>query len=275
MTLDLAVPVFDERGIVALLHHLSGMGWATGSARWSIQQTATNWHGMGASAFAEALQGWRERYKGIRTHHSEEFCYFDICDGGFYSLTANVSAYDDRSARDTMLSFQLIGIPLDTNSLKELTRTFDVSEPCYFRPMRRRSVVRNWNFPNPHRVPLEPVAFIVDQDNIFGAEREWARGLVAKNPFYRPGSALKERVPDWLPAVVFDSELLICDLRSWHLLSEPKPRYELWGCETARTADAVIVQTTAEWPDRDHGDTEERAPRLLTQGSDPIPRVSG
>jgi Restriction endonuclease len=45
---DMAVPVFDERGIVALLHHLSGMGWATDSARWSIQQTVTNWHGMGS-----------------------------------------------------------------------------------------------------------------------------------------------------------------------------------------------------------------------------------
>jgi restriction endonuclease len=86
VTLDLAVPVHDERGIVALLHHLSGMGWATAAARWSIQQAVTNWHGMGASAFAEALQGWRERYMGIPTHHSEEFCYFDVCDGGFYSL---------------------------------------------------------------------------------------------------------------------------------------------------------------------------------------------
>ena len=94
VTLDMPVPIYDERGILTLLQHLSSMGWATGSARWSIQQSATNWHGMGASVFAEALQGWRERYKGISTHHSEEFCYFDKCDGGFYCLTSKVSAHD-------------------------------------------------------------------------------------------------------------------------------------------------------------------------------------
>src|SRR5262249_50088356 len=156
VTLDLAVPVYDERGIVALLHHLSGMGWATGSARWSIQQAATNWHGLGASAFAEALQSWRERYKGISIHHSEEFCYFDVCDGGFYTLTANISAHYDRSVRYTTLSFQLTGIPLDTDPLKELIRTFDIGEPCYFRPMKKKSVARKW-----HRLPdavsLEPI----------------------------------------------------------------------------------------------------------------------
>jgi hypothetical protein len=222
---------------------------------------------MGASAFAEALQGWRQRYKGIPTHHSEEFCYFDICDGGFYSLTANVSAYNDRSARYTMLSFQLTGIPLDTESLKELSRTFGVGHPCYFRPMERRSVIRKWNLPEPHCVPLEPVAFIVEQDDVFGDKRDWTRGLVAKNPFYRPTSTLSERVPDWLPAAVFDSELLICDLRSWHMLSEPKSRYELWGCESVRTADAVIVRPIAEWPDQDQGRIEEVAPRRSTRKS--------
>src|SRR5260370_416568 len=136
----MAIPIDDEHGIVTLLHHLSGMGWATDSARWSIQQSYTNWHGMGASAFAEALQGWRERYVGIQTHHTEEFCYFDICDGGFYSLTSSISASERRRASSTMLSFQLTGIPLNTGALKELSRTFDVSESCYFRPMERRSV---------------------------------------------------------------------------------------------------------------------------------------
>jgi hypothetical protein len=268
VALDIAVPVFDERGIVTLLHHLSDMGWATGSARWSIQQTATNWHGIGTNDFAEALQGWRARYKGIDTHHSEEFCYFDKCDGGFYSLTAKVSAYDDRSASYAALSFQLTGIPLDSDPLKELCRRFDVSEPCYFRPLKRKSVVRRWNLPGPFCIPLEPVAFIVERDNVFGDKRDWVRGLVAKNPFYLPDSPLNARVPDWIPAHVFNSEVLICDLRSWHLLSGPKQRYELWGCESARTADAVIVHPIAEWPDEYGESTEERAPkewRTLTE----------
>jgi hypothetical protein len=267
VTLDMPVPVYDEAGILTLLQRLSSMGWATGSARWSIQQSSTNWHGMGASAFAEALQGWRERYRGIPTHHSEEFCYFDKCDGGFYCLTSKISAYEDRSASCTMLSFQLAGIPLDTEALRELTRAFDIGYPCYFRPMKRRSVKRQHNLPGPHPVKLEPLAFIVEQDDVFGDERDWARGLVAKNPFYRPDSTMAEREPDWLPPYIFDSELLICDLRSWHLLDEPKPHYELCGFQSARTVDALIVRPIADWPDRRGGPVEEIMPRRLSPGS--------
>lgn len=260
VSLDVDVPVHDERGVVALLHHLSGMGWATEAARWSIQQAATNWHGMGASAFAEALQGWRKRYKGIPTHHSEEFCYFDVCDGGFYTLTANIAAHYHRVASYTMLSFQLTGIPLDTGSLKELLRAFDVREPCYFRPMEKKSVTRKWHLREPDRVALEPITFIAQKEDVFNTDEEWIRGIVAKNPFYLPGSSLVERVPDWLPSHVFDSELLICDLHSWHPLSELRPQYELWGCESARTSDAVIVRPIAEWPERGHIPTDDRAP---------------
>lgn len=263
VTLDMPVPIYHESGVLALLQQLSSLGWTTGSARWSIQQTSTNWHGMGTSAFAEALQEWRKRYDGIPTHHSEEFCYFDKCDGGFYCLTANVSAHEDRSTRYAMLSFQLIGVPLDIEPLKELTRTFDSAYTCYFRPMNRKSLKRRWNLPEPDQVSLEPVAFIVEQDDIFGDERDWVRGVVAGNPFYRPGSSLSERKPDWLPAHIFDSELLICDLRSWHPLSEIKPRYELWGCESARTADAVIVRPIAEWPDQEQESVDEVAPRRV------------
>jgi hypothetical protein len=267
VTLDMAVPVYDERGIVALLHHLSDMGWATESARWSIQQTATNWHGMGVSAFAEALRGWRKRYKGIPTHHSEEFCYFDVCDGGFYTLTANISAHYDRSATYTTLSFQLTGIPLDTDSLKELARVFDVRQPCYFRPMERKSMIRKWHLREPDCVPLEPTAFITKKEDVFGTGEELVRGIVAKNPFYMPGSPFVERVPDWLPSHIFESGILICDLHSWHPLSEPRSRYELWGCESARTSDAVIVRPIAEWPDRKLNYTKERAPRRSNLGN--------
>lgn len=69
VTLDIPAPIYDEAGILALLQRLSDMGWATSSARWSIQQSSTNWHGMGVNAFAEALQEWQERYAGISIHH--------------------------------------------------------------------------------------------------------------------------------------------------------------------------------------------------------------
>jgi hypothetical protein len=226
------------------------MGWSTEHARWSIQQFATNWHGMGMSAFAEALRGWRERYKGIETHDSEEFCYFDRCDGGFYSLTATISAEKTRSARYTTLSFQLAGIPLDIGPFKELATALDVGYSYYFRPMDRQSIKKNLNLRQSHQVTLEPIAFIAEHDDTFrafGLIPLWVRGIVAKNPFYSPDATLAERQPDWLPPQVFDSELLICDLRSWHQTDQKKDRYELVGCESARTADATIVRLVADW----------------------------
>jgi hypothetical protein len=263
VALDMPVTIYDQNGVLDLLTHLSGMGWSTDYARWSIQQSFTNWHGLGASAFAEALQGWQMRYKGIETHHSEEFCYFDKCEGGFYCLTAKISAHKSRWATHSMLSFHLSGIPFDTDPFKELYRTFDVGQPCYFRPLKRRSVKSRMNLAKEYRLPLKPVAFVVEKDSVFGDEQDWVRGLVAKNPFYRSESTLAERKPRWLHPYIFDSELLICDLRSWHPLAEPKPGYELWGFESARTADAVVIRPVAEWPDRDEGPTEEIAPRIL------------
>jgi hypothetical protein len=245
------VPVYDQVGILSLLRHLSDMGWTTGAACWSIQQMDTSWYGLGAMEFATTLADWQGRYRGISTHHSEEFCYFDECDGGFYSLTSNISAYEDRSAHYAMLSFQLTGVPLDADSFRQLARTFGVEHALYFRPMEKRSVKRKWNVPGEYRLPLVPLAFIVNRDNVFDDGDEWASGIVAENPFYRPHSTLAERVPSWIPSYVFDSQLLICNLRSWHPLSKPKRRYELWGCEYARTAEAMIVRLTAEWPDQE------------------------
>jgi Restriction endonuclease len=261
VTLDMPVPVYDQGGILDLLHHLSNMGWASDDARWSIQQSSTNWHGLGARDFAEALKDWKGRYKGIRTHHSEEFCYFDKCEDGFYCLTSNLAAHKVRAASYTMLSFQLAGVPLDAAAYRELSRTFDVGYQCYFRPMKRRSVKRRWHLTDPYRLMLEPVALIVERDEVFNYKREWVRGLAAKNPFFKPGSTLAEREPGWMPSHVFDSELLICALRSWHPLDDHPHRYQLCGCESARTADAVIVRPIADWLDDDDEPRGEVPPR--------------
>jgi hypothetical protein len=222
---------------------------------------STNWHGLGASEFADTLADWRKRYRrGMPIHHSEEFCYFDECDGGFYTLTSNISAHKDRSAHYAMLSFQLSGVPLEVDSFKQLAGTFNVGYPLYFRPLKKRSVKRRWNVSSEYRLPLDPLAFIVDRDNLFDDGEEWVSGIVTLNPFYLPTATLAERVPGWLPAYIFDSELLICSLRSWHPLSKPKRRYELWGCEYARTAEALVVRLIAEWPDREQEHVWQSAP---------------
>jgi hypothetical protein len=236
------------------------MGWATANACWSIQQATTNWHGLGARAFAEVLPDWNNRYKGLETHHSEEFCYFDVCDGGFYTLTANVTAYKPRIIQHARISFQLVGIPLDSGPIRHLCHTFEVDEAVYFRPRQGRSVNRQW-IPSQDRPTVTPVAFMVEEDEWEEdaedqwdeqdpEDREWVRGIVVKNPYYPSRRTEKGRGPDWLPDMVADSEYLICELRSWHPLSSPMSTYRLWNCESAWTSDALVVRPVADWDDR-------------------------
>ncbi len=113
VTLDVRLPALTEEGIPDLLSKLADLGWASPDACWSVQQRRAVWHGFGAAAFAEAFPHWRSRATGDEAHDSEEFCYVDRCSGGFYSLTATISAHESRWAHSVMLSFQFQGIPLD------------------------------------------------------------------------------------------------------------------------------------------------------------------
>lgn len=122
VTLDVTPQVHDERNLRDLLAKLADLGWATLEARWSMHQAKRNWHGLGAATFADELPQWQQRADGLDAHHSEEICYLDQCDGGFYTLTATLSAHQIRRAWDVNLSFQLRGIPLDTAPLLQLCR---------------------------------------------------------------------------------------------------------------------------------------------------------
>lgn len=96
VTLDVAPAVLDERHLLDLVDRLAELGWVTSDARWSIQQSTRNWHGLGCAAFAAELANWGERAQVTHAHHSEEICYMDRCDGGFYTITANLPHTSDR-----------------------------------------------------------------------------------------------------------------------------------------------------------------------------------
>ena len=247
VAVDIAVPVHDESGIVALLHKLSDFGWVTENARWSIEQSTINWHGWGAPSFVQSLPDWRKRYEGLaNTHHSEEFCYFDFCEGGFYALTSKLSAHRVRQARYSLLSFQLVGIPLDASPLRDLCESFEVDEPVYFRPLMEKALTRARG--RDVDVPLKPLAYVVEPDLLWEepSERDMVRGIVVESPYYNPGGPQSAN-PEWLPSLVSDSKLLICDLRQWHPLNHPQGPYQLCGWDSVRTADAVVVRPIADW----------------------------
>jgi hypothetical protein len=139
---------------------------------------------------------------------------------------------------------------MNPEPLRHLCDTFNAAVPVYYRPRNEKSVERRRLSPD-ERTALIVVAFIVEQSDLKfePADRDWAVGIVAKNPFYPKRGARKRRVPEGWPHNVEESELIICDLRSWHSMSNPKKRYRLWSYETASTSDALAFRPVADWDD--------------------------
>lgn len=255
VTLDVQLPIMNEKDFIELLHQLSKMGWVTPKGCWGIQQAAAVWHGFGADGLVEALQAWKRRYKGLETHHTEELCYADVCEDGFYTMVAQFSADERRLVWRVEIAFQLRGVPIDTGSYRELMDHFGESYPVYFRPRDEKS--RTWGRP-PQRSKLPvvtPLAYVVDTEmTVPGDEEdEWVAGIVVQNPYF-DGRRRSKRPPEWVPDTVSRSDYLVCALRSWHQLNNPKSVYELWEFESAWTSDGLVVRALVDWqsePDDD------------------------
>lgn len=248
--LDAAVSPFDEDGIVELLYGLDSMGWTSAEPRWNIQQSGANWHGVGAREFVEALRAWKKREESLdNAHHSEQVTYFDTCqDGGFYTLTASIAAHRFRSVYACHLSFQLPGVPVDLQPIRHLFEQFDAAAFSYFRPLSSPAVIRH----RPEEpVPLEVAGYVVSHSDLEleeahsgGAPTEWVTGLVMRNPHR---SKISRSTSEEWPGRVEESELLVCALRSHHLLDDPKPAYHLYSWEYARTSEALALRPVADW----------------------------
>jgi Restriction endonuclease len=243
VSLDVSIAPYTAEGIVEVLSGLHRMGWVTERPRWSIQQSSANWHGIGARSFVAALREWEKRTKGMPdAHHTEEITYYDTCTGGYFSLTAGIAHHASRVVYSCDLSFQLVGVPLDANPIQHLYEVFDIAGPGYFRPRAERAVTHHWGT-EPDAVPLEPVGYLVARDGMGGREDDWVIGIVAKNPYrYRD-----ESNPDGWPELVARSDLLICDLRSHHLLTKPRESYRLFNWQTKWTSDALVTRVVADW----------------------------
>jgi hypothetical protein len=254
---DLPIGAFDENGLADLLYALNSMGWTTLRPRWNIQQSNMNWHGVGAREFLDTLRAWKERYKGLDVHHTEQVTYFDVCqEGGFYTLSADVAAHPSRVIYRCNVSFQLVGIPVDTQPIRHLFEQFDAQG--YFRPLTTQSVTRTRTH---HNLVLEPIAYIVSSAPLpfdtpepgpsddeparpSRAPERWVTGIVAENPFRR-GDGIPS--PDDWPAQAEASEFIICDLRSHHPLDKLPSSYHLDRWEQARTSDAQVFRPVADW----------------------------
>lgn len=253
VTLDVQPRVFDQNGLLDLLDNMADLGWATVDARWSIQQATKNWHGLGAAAFAHELPKWRQRAATPAAHDSEEICYVDRCDGGFYTLTANMSAHTVRRTIMVSLSFQLQGIPLDGGHLLQLCRSVGVHDGLYFRPRAKRSVRRSKPGP-PLAECVEPLTYLIEPEHLVPSlNTEWVTGIVIENPFRKtPTRTPLEGLPSGLE-MLWDSGQLVCDMVHHHQLedsiqeSKRQYVYHLRGFEFARTSEALVCRPIVDW----------------------------
>lgn len=253
VTIDLRLAVQSQEDFVRLLSQMALMGWVTPKGCWSIQQSTAVWHGFGAGALVDALRDWSDRYDGLEVHHTEEMCYADECEDGFYSLVAQFSADDRRVVWQAELSFQLRGVPLDAAHYRELGEKFGLSEPAYFRPRSTPSLTRGRPPKTPALRKMTPLAYVVDVDGLMSDDdSDWAAGVVVQNPFF--GKDRANESPEWVPDMAGASAFLVCALGSWHQLSNPKSPYELLAFESAWTSDALVVRPVADWCDAEDED---------------------
>jgi hypothetical protein len=276
VTLDVEPRVDHERDLRGLVHKLAALGWATPEARWSIQQSRQNWHGFGAASFVEEVQDWQRRADGPDAHHTEEVSYLDRCDGGFYTLTAALSADEYRRAWAVNVSLQLRGIPLDTTPLLQLCRTVEAHPDLYFRPRDEKSVTGRHEGPKLELV--HPTGYITQPALDTERFNEWVTGVVIASPFQK---TLDGPPPLPVPTslgMLEDTDVLVCDLRHHHPRDGRPYSYSLCGIERAWTSDALVCRPIVDWqldtPITPTTATPQVGQAASTTGTDETPRTS-
>lgn len=251
--LDIPLDLHSAADVERSLGALHRRGWLTEQGHWSIQQAKTNWHGLGADSFVQAISTWRKRYSTLSKddlHHTEEFCYFDECDDGYFTLTGQLSADARRVAWQMNLSFELAGIPLDAGAFLDLSDELNGVEPVRFRPLDRRALERCRLH---DQAPLDVQGFVTER---LEDETEWVVGLVVRHDLNQP--------QDQWPEMMRGSTTAICDLSSWHPVGKRRRTYRLRYIETAWTSDAQIIRLVADWDDQKSASSRGDRPPIVT-----------
>lgn len=246
---DLPLHPENEDALLGVLTELCSRGWTSNRGRWAIQQAEMNWHGVGLQEFADTLVTWQHRYAPLtRIHHTEQAIYFDYLDGCFYTLSADLRADEFRHVDHCNLSFQFMGVPLDATPIRELAESFEAEGAVYFRSLAGPAVETR-GVPRGMVPDLTPLGFLTENDD---AEEDSSQrlpivtGVIVPNPFRD-----RENCPSWWPIEATETDLLVCGLRSWHPLSEPRTAYHLRRLEWTRTSDAFVFRPQVDWDWKD------------------------
>ncbi len=240
---DLQLEIEEYGEIANVLDTLRRVGWISPDGRFTIQQSDTFWFGAGAGNFIRAIEERPARYAEStikHIHHTEEATYFDLCEGGFFTLSFDLDARNGRIDR-AEFSAQLPGIPLDPHPFLQVTQELFLEEHGQFRPLAERPVFTAWHWMR-RDLRVQPVAYLRKIDE------EVVTGIVGRSPFRKLlpyGKRPSEPEEHLIPLREFDE--LPFRLSSWHDTGDKVDYYYVRGFETAWTGSAFVCSLIADW----------------------------
>lgn len=256
VVIDLHLHSPREESVKQILKGLGASGWISQAGRWVIEQSTRSWHGAGATSLCDALNATDERYANLKTvHHTERIVYQDVAEGGFYTLVVDILSSEERWIWSADISLQLRGIPTQMDALSAVIGRLNISKDCYFRPLIDPSVTVH-QLPEPLR--LDAVGLVIQQGRYeLSGQSKWVTGIVALNPYL----GQKRKLPGEESACSLElarAELLVCAMRSHHLLDEVQRPYFLTSLEWVHTSDALVVLPVVRWDRARVGERDDR-----------------
>lgn len=243
--LDVMIAAHSQTQILAIFDELDELGWLTEEGHWCIQQSGTTWHGVGPADLTVALRDWKRRYDGIDDlHYREEVLYVDTCHLGTYSIGFDVAARHAREVWYARMSIHLPGVPADVRAYLELVRSISSDPPGFFR--HSRTDPGRWSPTGRKLRKLTPVARVASTSALTDKRGPYVRGVIVANPF--AGSS-RIALPDGAPRQLSNSSLLVCELGSWHQLSDGPATYQITDVEWAWLGEGLSIRVRADWDD--------------------------
>jgi hypothetical protein len=245
----------DLRDIMGYLHEKFGL---SSNGMFSIKQTSSCWHGVGAENFLQAVENWKQRYTQSQSevfHHSEEFTYFDQFGNGWIELSSqqrvNWGSRDASRAsflHQSELVIQLPGVPVDASSFVKLCEhtgnkwaNFDYIGQRWTSTIELKKAVT-----------LNVIGTVVNRELVSGDNSNQERvviGIVAKNPFYGKKSLPAELSKSDISPLheLNQTDLLICSLRDWYEDGDMVDRYSLQGFDVTLGGVGQVVRPFGTW----------------------------
>jgi len=245
-SLRLQVGIRTTDDLAKLLRTLKTQLRLEGVDSFAIHQRSAGWYGSGADNFVAAATQWEQRYAQLNWpsyHHSEALAYFDRLDGGgLMGLTLQQRVGRNAYFHACFIEILTSGIPVDNAGLRRLCDKTN-NEGARFE-IGTNKPIQTYRF-RP-RVEVKPIGFVVDP-----REGKWACGLIAKNPFYKPGARNSFGTPELADGPVrflSNTELLFCRLKSWHGADKAMDRYELEHVEGCWIENLPVLYVSCDWP---------------------------